>query len=798
MARYMRSDLGRGHSYLRPPVVVTTAAGALVWYGPGVKLVVPSEVARRRQRVFYVLKPPEVVTQVAVPIFFGPRVELAVHVQRSSANRSRRQAYSLLSYPVVVEPSITWYGPRQKYAPQALRIKRRPLSHLLPPQVVVSAEEAVFFGPRVVLTNVIARRARTQLHSFLRPPTILATNEPTKVHLALSRRGQPRSELKPPVLIDLRPQVYYLSTTFAPQRRGRPIWHLGPPVVVRTAVELSGPEVTLASSHKGKTRSFLLPPIVVFRAVELSGPETSLVRIRPVKTTARLASPTVIDLSPQVFYLNLTLTTIKHPSVGHVLRPPVVVRGALELSGPEVTLVRIRPARTMVQIRPPAVIDLSPQVFYLSLTTVRITHPPVGHVLRPPIVVFTAVELSGPEVTLTVRRQQTGRARLFPPGVVTTEVVQIFYGPSVHLAKIRPPRVGYDLAAPIIVSVGGALGGTMVSLAPQRRGEPISHLFPPAVITAEERAYFGPQVSLARITPPKSNARLSPPAVVAPVLFSGPITELAPSFRGKPKSSLRKPVVVSQPSAYRQVVPPTLTYSRRGRPTYFLNPPTRVFPFFARKTDITLAPQRRGKPKSFLRKPVVVRLAVEIYGPEITLVRISPPPTISRLRPPTVVIRPVFFGPLVSLAPSIFGRPKSQLTPPAIVKAPFVAEPIHVSLTTITPAPVVSELVSPVVVNDAEAFYGPQIWLVRVKPPKTIRAFVKAHVVEPPFIPPRGKVCGFDIAGSFICYVELPGTKVSGSDQAGSSVQGTSSSSAKVTGSDSAGGGVSGSDNAAE
>ena len=68
MARYMRTDLGRGHSKLAPPAVV---GAGIAWHGPGVYLRTPSSPNQyNRRRTHWLLRPP---TVLAVPeAFSGP------------------------------------------------------------------------------------------------------------------------------------------------------------------------------------------------------------------------------------------------------------------------------------------------------------------------------------------------------------------------------------------------------------------------------------------------------------------------------------------------------------------------------------------------------------------------------------------------------------------------------------------------------------------------------------------------------------------------------------------------------
>lgn len=792
MARYMRSDLGRGHSTLRKPVVV---GAGISFGGPGILFTrdARSSASKVRFSVQSKLSPPAVIGEEEVVenvAYDGPGTLLTRDVRSSAAN-VRLYVGSKLRQPVVVATPALTTRLNINLTPQDAWRRRRST----PPHTVFPGLRPAIIPPLARPTAVNLTPSRRGIAKpLLAPPAHIQVepNRPLAIHLTYSRRGAPKSDFVVPAVVGdgifYRPVLVHLTYS----RRGNPQYFLSPPIIPPLARPVV---VNLAPSTRGVAKAFLTPPTVV--------------QVEPNRPTQ----------------VHLTYSRRGKPRSTYVRAPAIEETPAVEIYGPGTTLVRIRPPKVAFDLANPAVIrDIPGALGRLALTLVRIRPRPTTHVLRPAVVVSeVAAVYYGPSVQLAPSHRGKTQSKLSPPRIVFL-AVEVF-GPEVTLTPSRRPVTKSQLQPPVVVFPFFARE-TSITLVRIRPPLANARLFPPTDVLDAQELALGPEIYLTYSRRGIAKSALKPPAVVSPVLFFGPVAELAPSLRGKPKSFLRPPTVVAQPPAYQRVVPPTLTYSRRGRPIYFLGPPTVVFPFSARKTDITLAPQRRGeprsflrppailrtagqlqvnltysrrgKPKSFLRKPLVVQLAVEVFGPEITLVRISPPPTISRLRPPTdvsdaadigllktslapstrgiphsvlkppvVLVRAIFFGPQITLVPSRFGRPKSFLTPPAVVGAGI-------------------------------AFYGPQIWLTKIKPPKVIRAFIKALVVEQPFVPPRGHVCGFDIAGSFICFVELPGTKASGSDSAGSRVHGTTESSAKITGSDSAGGGVRGGDSAAE
>ena len=218
---------------------------------------------------------------------------------------------------------------------------------------------------------------------------------------------------------------------------------------------------------------------------------------------------------------------------------------------------------------------------------------------------------------------------------------------------------------------------------------------------------------------PKSLLR---PGLAGQPPFRGILVHLAPSRFGKPKSRLFAPAVAA--------VPPF-----RG-----------ILVAFAAKI-----PFRR--PVHFLRGPIVVRLAVEIYGPKITTVPGRAGKPKSFLRKPVVVIIPFFQGPETHLAYSLRGKPKSKLRPPARVGAGI-------------------------------AFFGPQITLVRIKPPPT------EHFLKPPTV--AIQICyGVVFGGDSNPYQEAmsdSGTQVIGGDSAPGLAQGESAAGSIVSGGDEPGG----------
>ncbi len=349
-------------------------------------------------------------------------------------------------------------------------------------------------------------------------------------------------------------------------------------------------------------------------------------------------------------------------------------------------------------------------------------------------------------VVLAPQRRGQTKSFLRPPTVVTTAQAGVFYGPKVTLAKtldrLSRRRPHYVLRMPVVVTQDLARPTDIHLVAPRdRRPRTIWELRPPVVVTAAvAEAFYGPKVTLAKARPRRTTiAKLRPvPAAFRPV-GSVAIT-LAPSFRGKPKSRLRPPVVVNA-AVTETFYGPRVELARvkqRGVPRSKLRTPGVVYDAQIYKgIGGTLAPPRATNPPvhSILRLPRVV-IPAQLFqgiGGKLTPPRATRPITIWRLRPPTVV-QPFFIArrtkvtlarikpaPVhsilrkptdlvdqadlgfvrVHLAYSRRGKPRSRLSPPTVVQA-FQARPIDTTLVRIRPVPTQHVLRRPVDLVDRE------------------------------------------------------------------------------------------------
>ena len=727
-------------SRLAPPAVVNPFVQPFVASPIRVALA-PSS----RGRPQYRIGQPLVV--FVLPIQYGPGVRLAPQSTQGRRTRSR------LAPPAVVTPAVvqTFAGPKVKRAPST-RLPRRPSAVLAPPLYIPTpvVQPQIAGGPGVRLTTI----RPAAVHSKLRPPAVVNPSvaaRPIKISLVRIRPFPTDASVFEPAVIE--------------QAQG----------------PQGGVGIQLAPSFRGRPKSKLSAPAVVtpFVAAVYSGPQTTLARIRPSRTIARLLSVPAA-FRPIGFAISVTLAPSKRGTPKSHLLPPSVVRTAVELSGPEVTLVRIRPPRTSA-------------------------------VLRRPVVVRGSIAFGGPRIRLTspLDRVPATISRLRP--AVVTVATETFTGPStVALARIRPPRTLARIEPPTVIDLTPQTYFIAVALAPSFRGKPTSFLGAPTDLSdAQDIGLLKTHLAYSRRGIPKS--RLEPPTVVAPVLARAIEKSLAYSLRGKAKPELRPPIVVQ---AFRiPVVSVTLAPSSRGipksqlgRPTDLvdaadlglvkvtlapsryphpksrLSPPTVVFPFFARATDITLARirpvatrwllrkpvdlvdredvgavrvhlaySRRGAPKSILRKPTVIDLRPQTYFVSTTLVRITPPPTLSKLGapratlipgypvdlqaeiqlvritpPPTMSIlrKPVVVAPVLAraiatnLAYSRRGKPRSILRPPRVIDLRPQTRFLSVTLAP-SRRPVAKSKLTRVIVQRFVAPRPVEVTLTRIRPART-------------------------------------------------------------------------------
>jgi hypothetical protein len=696
------------HSFLRPPAVVSVTSALAA---PVSVTLAPQRRGKPKSRL------------LPVPAAFRPVGQLHVHLVSlvPPAQRSRLATHPRLTQ-VVYEGKT--YLPLRGYLFPLLGRVPAVRSRLSPPSVVAAAPVA---KAEYDLRTTLAYQSRGKPKSRLSPPvrqTALAVPSTVTLFPLLGRVPAVHSRLRPPENPPQKPiGVFVAHLTYS--RRGRPKSRLSLPAWTRSFGRV---KTTLAPQRRGKPKSRLSPPAI----------------------QTYLAQPSSVTLFP---------LTNRVPTVHSRLLPiPPVSAAVVFYARPiDVELTYSRrgaPRSVLAQVIYDAAI-YEPIRGYLIKNKV----PPVRSRLAPPTAVLPPIAFGGPRVKLVVPRSRNPKvvARLAPPTVITPiavlAAITTTFAPShrsrIVLSRLRPPTVVF----PTIT-----YGGPRVKLVAPRSRNPavISRLRPPTLAAALTYADTTIDVTLAPSHRGVTKSRLRPPTVVAPVLARAIDVTLAPQRRGKPKSRL-----LPVPAAFRPVgqLNVTLAYSLRGKPKSRLRPPTVVFPFFARKTQVTLArirpvptthrlgpptdivdqadvgqlrihlaysrrgaprsvlhppvppetfrglqlhlaPSTRGKPRSFFVPVPIAYLAVELSGPETTLVRIRPARTMWNLGPmglPAVVYAPIstslaysrrgkaksklpqasLYQPRpkaeydlkVTLAPQRRGQPKSKLRPPTRVNA---------------------------------------------------------------------------------------------------------------------------------
>ena len=212
MARYMRSNLGVGHTRLRPPTVVTAAPV----YGPIYEPIrgrlhpVGQIATIRARRTSYALRPP-IIPVVAAPVLpFNPQLQGYLHPVGQTAAIRQRPTHTVLRPPVVVRTSLAQRSLVRLFPllGAAARERRPPHSLLRPPAVVTAEATEAFYEGSGLLAPVshveILRRARQPTHSYLAGPVVVGakvTYAPISTQLAYPRRGRSGWKLRPPVVV---------------------------------------------------------------------------------------------------------------------------------------------------------------------------------------------------------------------------------------------------------------------------------------------------------------------------------------------------------------------------------------------------------------------------------------------------------------------------------------------------------------------------------------------------------------------------------------------------------------------
>lgn len=535
--------------------------------------------------------------------------------------------------------------------------------------------------------------------------------------------------------------------------------HLAPPVVVTPAVT-----------------PFVAPPLAVRLAVQ-----ATLATLPARKAHPRLAPPAVVGDGVVFAPILVSLAAQRQQNrvyperaVHSRLFPPTVVLSSGVFAGPLVRLARATRPGVKSLLRSPVIPPLAAPV------TVRLApRPQLGQRaphsrLIAPAVVGAGVYFRPIEVKLAPSTRGKPRSHLAPPAVVGDG---IFFAPvAITLAPSTRGKPSSRLSAPTVVGGGIYFYPVRVTLAPSRRGKPSSRLFAPVIppVARPVETEIAVQLVRASLAERQPRSRLVPPAVVGAGIYFYPLfVTLAPSKRGVPKSRLAPPAAVGA-GLYFYPVRVVLAPSKRGQPRSILRAPILppLAPPIEEKLSVQLArfEQPGERTHSRLSPPTVVFVATELttavtlsrldlrrrqshpkLGPPAVVgdgivfrslaVRLAPSTDVPlrrraefRLEPPAVVqaATVVFSGPVVHLAPSKRGIPKSRLQPPAVVGAGRVFRALDVTLAPSRRGKPSSRLSPPSVVGT------PPFRPVAVTLAPSRRPLAKS-ALRPPIIPPLAR-----------------------------------------------------------
>jgi hypothetical protein len=351
------------------------------------------------------------------------------------------------------------------------------------------------------------------VHSALRSPVSIDLSPQAyylDLHLAYSRRGVPKSFLRPASLFTPQPKAEtVLAVTLAYSLRGKPKSGLGEPVVISAAALLRSADITLAPQRRGKPKPFLRAPVVVTAATPVRSLSIHLAYSKRGKPLSGLGAPKVMFPSsafpqgPMVQYA----ASFRGRAKSRLAAPTAFIRFVARPI--RVELVPQRRGTPKSVLRKPVVVQTF-RVPVISTTLARITPPPVHSVLRKPTDLVDTQDLGFVRVQLAPSRFPIPMSRLSPPTVVDAFRIPVL---SVTLARIRPVKTLATLKPPTDTVGAEDQGRVRVSLTRIRPVKTLAFLRPPTVIGAAD-AFFGPSVTLVRIRPVGTRKFLIPASVI--------------------------------------------------------------------------------------------------------------------------------------------------------------------------------------------------------------------------------------------------------------------------------------------
>jgi hypothetical protein len=335
---------------------------------------------------------------------------------------------------------------------------------------------------RVKVTLVRIRPVPTRY--FLNPPTDLVDRQDQgeiRVTLAYSLRGKPKSflrqpvdtvgledqgrvkitlvrirpvptatALRPPTVIDLTPQTKYLSVNLAYSLRGKPKSILrAPPAFVPVPKAELDLRVTLAYSLRGKAKYVLGKPVVIDLTPQVFYLGVNLVRIRPPRTTAFYTGVVVAAETAEPISVTLAYQSRGKPK--SKLRPPIDLVDREDLGEVKVTLSPQSRGRAKsrlfgivyeARVYAPISVTLAPSTRGKTLSGLGrpfVVRAPAPYTLFGPMVQYVA----------SPRQGRASHWKLGAPTVIGPPAA--FFGPTVTLVRIRPPRTMWLLRAAVVV-----------------------------------------------------------------------------------------------------------------------------------------------------------------------------------------------------------------------------------------------------------------------------------------------------------------------------------------------------------
>ena len=330
-----------------------------------------------------------------------------------------------------------------------------------------------YAAPQVAVQARLGRVPRA-VNSQLWPPGVVGAGVvflPVAVSLAPGKRGQPRSRLFPPAVVNAPPaptkDKLAASLTAVRSRnlriRRAPNSVLWPPAVIGAGIVFRPVKVRLTPGRRPITNSVLWPPGVIGAGIVFRPVKVRLAPSRRPKAKSALRPPPVAGTPPFApIRRSLTRVRLERRRATWKLFPPTVVGSTTVARPVQVTLAKAPRRRTRWLLRPPVIPALTAPIrVTLARATVRpVTRSRLGAPILPPL---------APPVRVTLAARNTSRIRIRS---ILFGFVPTTPGPPIRvtLARSRRGTVMYELGAPHAVAGPPVVRETLVAaLATVRR-----------------------------------------------------------------------------------------------------------------------------------------------------------------------------------------------------------------------------------------------------------------------------------------------------------------------------------------